>query len=206
MAKKGSSKKWLQEHFSDKYVIQSQQDGYRGRAAYKLIELDDKYRLIRPGMRVIDLGAAPGSWSQVVARKVGKKGQIVASDILAMDPVENVDFVLGDFREQNILDEIVAKANNKPFDLVISDMAPNMSGMAAVDQPKSMYLAELALELSVSLLGKKGSFLVKVFHGEGFDDFVRQLRDNFNSVTIKKPDASRPRSREVYALARGRKL
>ena len=206
MAKKGSSKKWLQEHFSDKYVIQSQQEGYRGRAAYKLIELDEKYRLIKPGMRVIDLGAAPGSWSQVAARKVGKKGHIVASDILPMDPIEYVDFIQGDFQEQNILDAIVEKTDNQPFDLVLSDMAPNMSGMAAVDQPKSMYLTELALDLAVSLLDRKGSFLVKVFHGEGFDEFIRQLRDNFKSVTIKKPDASRPRSKEVYALARGLKL
>ncbi len=206
MAKKGSSKKWLQEHFSDKYVIQSQQEGYRGRAAYKLIELDKKYHLIQPGMRVIDLGAAPGSWSQVAARKVGQKGQIIASDILPMDPIEHVDFIPGDFREQNILDTIIKKAENKPFDLVLSDMAPNMSGMPAVDQPRSMYLAELALELAVLLLDRKGSFLVKVFHGEGFDEFVRRLRENFNSVSIKKPDASRPRSKEVYALARGRKL
>lgn len=206
MAKKGSSKKWLDEHFNDTYVIRAREDGYRGRAAYKLIEINDKYHLIKQGSRIIDLGCAPGSWSQVAARILKKNGTIIASDILEMDAIEHVDFIQGDFQEQSVLDQIIRQAGNQPFDLVMSDMAPNMSGIPVVDQPKSMYLAELALDLSVTLLKPKGVFLVKVFHGQGFDDYVRKMRDTFTRVTIRKPNASRPRSKEVYAIARDRKL
>lgn len=206
MARTKSSQRWLDEHFADEYVHRAKREGYRSRAVYKLMELDDKYHLIQPGMTVIDLGAAPGSWSEVVVKRLGKGGKLIASDILEMEPIEGVSFVHGDFREQHVLDEILELLGPEKADLVISDMAPNMSGSDAVDQPRAMLLVELALELAQLTLKPKGALLAKVFQGEGFDAYMQELRKNFQSVATKKPAASRPRSREVYALARGFKV
>jgi len=207
MVKKSkSSRRWLAEHFDDQYVKMAQQQGLRSRAAFKLTELDEKYRLIRKGMRIVDLGSAPGSWTQVVQRALGDSGQILALDILAMDPLEHVTFIEGDFTEDEPLALLEAALNGQNVDLVLSDMAPNMSGMGAVDQPRAMYLAELALAFAEQWLEPGGSFVVKVFHGEGFDDFVKQCRCLFEKVRIRKPAASRPRSREVYILGHRRKL
>lgn len=198
-----SSKDWLKEHFDDRYVQRSWQDGYRSRASYKLLELDAKDALLRPGMAVIDLGAAPGGWSQVAADKVGPEGVVVASDILDMDALAGVDFIQGDFTEEAVLEAILACLDKRPVDLVMSDMAPNMSGMAAIDQPQAMYLVELALDLAQQTLRPGGKFLAKVFQGEGFDDYLKALRGSFAKVVTRKPDASRARSREVYLLAEG---
>ncbi|MFC3285592.1 23S rRNA (uridine(2552)-2'-O)-methyltransferase RlmE [Litchfieldella rifensis] len=194
---------WLKEHFDDPYVQRSWQDGYRSRASYKLLELDAKDKLFKPGMTVIDLGAAPGGWSQVAADKVGETGMVVASDILEMDAVAGVDFIAGDFTEDEVLEAILAAVDSRPVDLVMSDMAPNMSGMAAIDQPQAMYLVELALDLARQTLAPGGRFLAKVFQGEGFDDFLAELRGSFDKVVTRKPEASRARSREVYLLAQG---
>ncbi|WP_027965809.1 23S rRNA (uridine(2552)-2'-O)-methyltransferase RlmE [Halomonas halocynthiae] len=206
-SRKGAASKtsasWLKEHFDDRFVQQSWQDGYRSRASYKLFALDDKDKLFRPGMTVLDLGAAPGGWSQVAAERVGDDGVVIASDILEMDSLAGVSFIQGDFTEQAVLDEILAQLENRPVDLVMSDMAPNMSGMAAIDQPQSMYLVELALDLAQQTLRPGGSFLAKVFQGEGFDAYLKSLRDSFSRVVTRKPEASRARSREVYLLAQG---
>lgn len=196
----------MDEHFSDEYVLRAKEDGLRGRAAYKLQELDKKHRLLKPGMLVVDLGAAPGSWSQVAANKVGSKGKVIASDILEMEPIDGVLFLQGDFREEPVFDELLEQMGAKKADLVISDMAPNISGMASIDQPASLYLAELALDLCHRILRPEGRFLVKLFQGPGFDEYIKLMRDNFSHVTLCKPKASRPRSREVYALAQGLKL
>ncbi|MFG6668686.1 23S rRNA (uridine(2552)-2'-O)-methyltransferase RlmE [Halomonas sp. HNIBRBA4712] len=198
-----TSASWMKEHFDDQYVKQSWQDGYRSRASYKLLELDEKDRLFRPNMTVIDLGAAPGGWSQVAAEKVGIEGVVIASDILEMDALAGVDFVQGDFTEESVLNAILEKLGNRPVDLVMSDMAPNMSGMAAIDQPQAMYLVELALELARETLPKGGTFLAKVFQGEGFDAYLKELKGSFDRVVTRKPGASRARSREVYFLAQG---
>jgi 23S rRNA (uridine2552-2'-O)-methyltransferase len=206
MAKSKSSRRWLAEHFDDQYVKMAQQQGLRSRAAFKLMELDEKYQLLRKGMRVVDLGSAPGSWTQVVQRVLGNSGQVIALDILPMDPLENVAFIQGDFTEDEPLALLEQKLDGQNVDLVLSDMAPNMSGMGAVDQPRVMYLAELALSFAEQWLDPGGSFVVKVFHGEGFDDFVKQTRSLFEKVQIRKPSASRPRSREVYILGHRRKL
>ena len=206
MAKSKSSRRWLNEHFEDQHVKMAQQQGLRSRAAFKLMELDEKYHLIRKGMRVVDLGSAPGSWAQVVQRKLDGSGQVIALDILPMEPLPGVIFIQGDFTEDEplaLLDEAMAGHN---VDLVLSDMARNMSGMGAVDQPRAMYLAELALDFASNWLEPGGSFVVKVFHGEGFDDYVRQTRTLFEKVQVRKPKASRPRSREVYILGHRRKL
>jgi 23S rRNA (uridine2552-2'-O)-methyltransferase len=204
MAKKGStSKGWLKEHFDDVYVKRAQQEGYRSRACYKLLELNEKDRLIKPGMTVIDLGSAPGGWSQVAAQLVGDKGRVIASDILPMDGLAGVDFIQGDFTEQSVFDAIMDLTAGEKVDLVISDMAPNMSGVAAVDQPQSMYLVELALDMARTVLKPKGAFLAKVFQGEGFDQYLRDMRTSFNTVQSRKPAASRARSREVYQLGKG---
>ena len=204
MAKKrSSSKAWLKEHRDDPYVQQAQRDGYRSRACYKLLELLEKDRLIRPGMTVVDLGSAPGGWSQVAAGLVGHKGRVVASDILHMDNLAGVEFIQGDFTEDEVFEQILAAIDEQPVDLVISDMAPNMSGVVAVDQPKSMYLVELALDMARRVLAPGGSFVAKVFHGEGFDELFRDTRDSFDKVLTRKPKASRPRSREVYLVASG---
>jgi len=206
MAKSKSSRRWLAEHFDDQFVKMAQQQGLRSRAAFKLMELDEKYHLIKKGMRVVDLGSAPGSWTQVVQRILGESGQLIALDILSMDPLPGVSFIQGDFTEDEPLVLLEEELAGQNADLVLSDMAPNMSGMGAVDQPRTMYLAELALDFASKWLEPGGSFVVKVFHGEGFDDFVKQTRSLFEKVQIRKPSASRPRSREVYILGHRRKL
>jgi 23S rRNA (uridine2552-2'-O)-methyltransferase len=202
MARSKSSNQWLREHFDDRYVKMAQQQGYRSRACFKLLEIQQKDRILRPGMTVIDLGAAPGGWSQIVAQILGTKGRIIASDILAMDALAGVEFVQGDFTEDLVFEQLLDTLNGDRVDLVISDMAPNMSGMKAVDQPRAMFLAELALDMAQKVLIPGGSFLAKVFQGEGFDPFHQALRQHFGKVVTRKPEASRPRSREVYLLAR----
>jgi len=203
MARSKSSQRWLREHFDDEYVKKSQKDGYRSRAIYKLKEIQDKDRIIKPDMKVIDLGAAPGGWSQYATQLIGKNGRIVASDILPIDPLPFVEFVQGDFREESVLQELLKVLGSDKADLVISDMAPNMSGVGAVDQPRAMYLCELALDMSQQVLKPGGAFLVKLFQGVGSEEFLREVRHNFKQVKIRKPAASRPRSREVYVLAQG---
>ncbi|RRJ83346.1 23S rRNA (uridine(2552)-2'-O)-methyltransferase RlmE [Aestuariirhabdus litorea] len=203
MARSKSSGRWLKEHFDDPYVKQSQKDGYRSRASYKLLEIQEKDRILRPGMSLVDLGAAPGGWCQVAAQILGDRGRIVASDILPMDPLADVTFVQGDFTEEAVLEEILRAIGSEQVDLVISDMAPNMSGMTAVDQPRAMYLAELALDMARQVLKPGGTFLTKVFQGAGFDEYFRDLRGSFERLQSRKPNASRPRSREIYLLARG---
>lgn len=195
-----SSKAWLREHWEDPYVKRALKEGYRSRAVYKLLEINEKDRLIRPGMTIVDLGAAPGSWSQLAARLTGNGGRVVASDILPMDALPGVTFIQGDFREQPVMDQIVAALGGNPVDLVISDMAPNMSGTSA-DQPRAMYLCELALDMAVRVLRPGGSFVVKVFQGEGYDAYRKLLQAHFRILKSRKPQASRPRSPEVYLLA-----
>ncbi len=202
MSRSKSSGRWLQEHFSDKYVKQSQKDGYRSRASYKLIELNDRDKFIRPGMTVVDLGAAPGGWSQVVADCVGHKGRVLASDILAMDAIAGVDFIEGDFTEQAVFEQLLTWLGEDKADVVISDMAPNMSGITDVDQPRAMELVELALDMAQHTLKPGGTFVCKVFHGEGFDPWMRQCKSVFKKTVTRKPDASRARSREVYMVAK----
>ena len=206
MARSKSSKRWLAEHFDDHYVKLAQQRGLRSRAAFKLQELHDKYGLIRPGMTIVDLGAAPGGWCQVVQPLVGPAGRIVALDILEMIPLPGVEFILGDFTEEAPLRQLERVLDGAPVDLVLSDMAPNISGMATVDQAKAMYLAELALEFVKAQLKPGGDFVVKLFQGADFDSFVQQVRSLFGRVQVIKPKASRPRSREVYLLARDRQV
>ena len=201
MARSKSSGRWLKEHFDDVYVKKSQQDGWRSRASYKLLEINKKDRIFKPGMKVVDLGAAPGGWSQVAVELLGDRGRVVASDILPMDGIAGVDFVQGDFTEDAVLEEILTIIGSDKVDLVISDMAPNMSGTLSVDQPNAMYLVELALDLARQTLRQGGTFLVKVFQGEGFDIFLKDIRTSFGKVQTRKPDASRARSREVYLLA-----
>lgn len=201
MPKSKSSKAWLKEHFDDEYVLRAKEEGYRCRAVYKLIEMEQKDRLFRPGMTVIDLGAAPGGWSEYVVRKLGDKGRMIALDILPMEPIEGVEIIEGDFREDTVYEQLMAAMGDSRADLVLSDMAPNMSGMGAVDMPRSYHLAELALELADQTLKPGGALLVKIFQGEGFDDYQRALKSRFNRVVMRKPKASRTRSREIYALA-----
>lgn len=198
-----SSAKWLQEHFDDHYVKQAQKEGYRSRASYKLLELQEKDRLIKPGMMVVDLGAAPGGWSQVAVNLVGHKGRVIASDILAMDGLAGVTFIQGDFTEQKVFDCILAALAGQKADVVISDMAPNMSGTPAVDQPRAMELAELAVDMARQVLKPDGVFVSKLFQGEGFDPLIAQLRKEYKSIKVRKPPASRSRSREVYLVASG---
>jgi 23S rRNA (uridine2552-2'-O)-methyltransferase len=200
--KSGSSRRWLQEHFADPYVQQAQREGYRSRSVYKLIELQERDKLFRPGMTVIDLGAAPGGWSQLVASCVGKKGRVLALDILAMEPISGVQFIQGDFNDDAVLAELMAALDGATVDWVLSDIAPNLSGIDSVDQPRSIALGELALDFAIDVLSPTGGFLVKVFQGEGFDPFLLAIRKNFKKVIIRKPKASRGRSREVYILAR----
>ncbi len=201
-----TSQAWLKEHFDDEYVKKAQQDGYRARAVYKLLEINQRDRLLRPGMTVVDLGAAPGSWSEVAAQKVGDSGRVFALDLLPMDVLAGVDFIQGDFQQQDVYDELLKMLDNRQVDLVMSDMAPNISGVKAVDQPRAMYLVELTLELAIKVLKKDGDMLVKVFNGEGVDEFKRVLRNHFDKVLVRKPKASRPRSPEIYLLARGFKV
>lgn len=200
------SKAWLKEHNEDPFVKRAIKEGWRSRAVYKLEEIDKKYNLVRQGMNIVDLGAAPGGWSQYVAKKVGKTGKMIAIDVLDMDAINNVHFIKGDFTEQNIYESLRELVGQNSIDLVLSDMAPNISGINSVDQPKAMYLAELAAELSIDVLAPDGGLLVKLFQGAGFDDYVKLLRSKFSKVLIRKPEASRARSREVYALATNIKL
>ncbi len=196
-----SSRQWLKEHFSDIYVKKAQQAGYRSRAVYKLMELQERDKLFKPGMVVIDLGAAPGGWSQLVTEYIGAKGRIIALDILPMDPISGVEFIQGDFAENAVVEKLLESLKSDKPDWVISDMAPNLSGIDNVDQARSMYLAELALDFALKVLPTRGGFLIKAFQGEGFDSFLKQVREHFKKVSIRKPKASRGRSREVYILA-----
>lgn len=204
-----SSQRWLKEHFSDPYVKKAQAEGLRSRAAYKLEELVERDRLLKPGMVVVDLGAAPGGWSQWVRQALGEggradSGRVIALDILEMPTLAGVEFLHGDFREDAVLSQLEAMLDGKPVDLVLSDMAPNKSGMDAVDQPRMMHLAELAMEFADRHLRPDGTFLIKLFQGTGFDQYVRELRRRYAKVAIRKPAASRKRSPEVYALAQGK--
>jgi 23S rRNA (uridine2552-2'-O)-methyltransferase len=201
MARSKSSTRWLQEHFDDEYVKLSQKEGYRSRAVYKLKELQQKDRLIQHGMTVLDLGAAPGGWSQYGVELVGKNGRVIASDILPIDPLPFVEFIQGDFTEERILNEILELIGNDKANVVISDMAPNLSGNDAVDQPGSIYLCELALDISKQILAENGTMVVKLFQGAGSDEYLKEVRQYFRQVKIRKPKASRARSREVYVVA-----
>ena len=201
--KRSSSRAWLKEHREDPYVQRAQKDGYRSRACYKLLEINDRDRLIRPGMTVLDLGAAPGGWSQIATDLVGAKGRVVATDILPMDSLGGVEFIQGDFTEEAVFDHLLATIGSDDVDVVMSDMAPNMSGLNAVDQPRAMYLVELATELAERALAPGGAFVAKVFQGEGFEAWYREIRARFDRVVTRKPSASRPRSREVYIVASG---
>ena len=203
MKRSNSSKKWLQEHFNDIYVKKAQAEGYRSRAIYKLKEIDEKERLFKPGMTVIDLGAAPGGWTQYVTQKLDGRGTIIALDILPMDALPDVSVILGDFREDAVLAELTQLVPARSVDVLLSDMAPNMSGTAAVDIPRAMYLTELAVDFANTMLKPGGTLLMKVFHGAGFDELVKQVRQRFERVSIRKPLASRSRSRETYLLAKG---
>ena len=206
MPRSKSSSRWLREHFNDPYVKRAQSEGWRSRAVFKLEELIDRDHLLRPGMVIVDLGAAPGGWSHIARERLGDKGRVVALDILPMQGIGGVEFIHGDFREDSVLKQLENLLDGAAVDLVLSDMAPNMSGMAAVDQPRSMHLVELAEEFAAAHLRVGGAFLTKVFQGEGFDDFVRRLRAAYERVSIRKPKASRARSPEVYALAVGKKV
>lgn len=211
MARSKSSGSWLKEHFDDEYVKMSQKEGYRSRAIYKLKEIQQKDQLIKHGMQVVDLGAAPGGWSQYAVELVGGNGRVVASDILAIDPLPFVEFIQGDFTEQSVLDDILNVLNkdnhndnsDSKADVVISDMAPNVTGVESIDQPKSIYLCELSLDMARTILKQGGSFVAKVFQGDGSDAFVNDVKSSFKQVKIRKPKASRPRSREVYVVALG---
>jgi 23S rRNA (uridine2552-2'-O)-methyltransferase len=205
MKRTRTSKGWMQEHVNDEYVKRAQRDGYRARAAYKLIEIDDKDHLIKPGMVVVDLGSTPGSWSQVVSQRLKGQGKIIALDILEMQPIPGVHFIQGDFREDAVLAALEASLGESQVDLVIADMAPNISGISDVDQAKAMYLTELALDFSCRWLKPGGNFLVKVFNGSGFEEIVRNMRQNFDKVATRKPKASRDRSSEVYLLGLSRR-
>lgn len=206
MRRTNSSKRWLQEHFNDVYVKKAQAEGYRSRAVYKLKEIDEKETLIKPGMTVVDLGAAPGGWTQYVTEKMQGKGRIVALDILPMDAFPDVDFILGDFREDDVLQQLINLIPERGMDLLLSDMAPNMSGSTAIDIPRAMYLVELAFDFAYKMLKPGGNMLVKVFHGSGFDELVKNARSSFDKVVIRKPLASRSRSKETYLLAKGYNL
>jgi 23S rRNA (uridine2552-2'-O)-methyltransferase len=202
MARSKSSARWMNEHVTDEFVRLAQKEGYRSRAVYKLKELDEKYRLFRPGQRIVDLGAAPGSWSEYVVEKVGERGRVIALDVLPMDTLAGVEFIQGDFQDEAVLAALLQALGDERADLVISDMAPNMSGMDAIDIPRAMYLVELAHELAKQVLRRSGVFLCKLFQGEGSDAWLKTLRTDFGSVVTKKPKASRSRSREVYVVAR----
>ncbi len=203
MARSKSSNQWMQEHVNDEYVKKAKALGYRSRATFKLIEIIEKDKLIQAGMNVVDLGASPGGWSEYVRSVVGKKQKVVALDILPMDPIDDVDFILGDFRDNEVFDQLKIVLDGAPIDVVLSDMAPNMSGNKAIDQPSAMFLCELALETAQTILVEGGSFVVKVFQGVGFDAYKKQVADSFEKVLIRKPKSSRARSTEVYILGKG---
>jgi len=206
MARSKSSRTWMRRHLKDEFVKRAQLEGYRSRAAFKLIEIQQKDHLIKPGHIVVDLGAAPGGWSQLAREWVGARGAVVALDILPMDPIGDVHFIQGDFTEQQSIAELTEFLAGRAVDVVICDMAPNVSGVAAVDQPRSIYLAELALDFALGVLKAGGSFVVKLFQGEGSDAYLKEVRAGFSRVAIRKPKASRPESREVYVVATGRRL
>ena len=199
-----TSKQWMREHINDPYVQQAQRDGYRSRAAYKLLEIDARDHLLKPGMVVVDLGATPGGWSQVAANIVGDAGKVIALDLLPLAPLPRVEFIQGDFREDDVLAQLEARLGGKQIGIVISDMAPNISGIDSSDQARSIHLAELALEFAAQHLKPGGSFLVKVFQGAGFEEYVKLMREHFTRVVTRKPKASRDRSSEVYMLGLGR--
>jgi len=203
MARSKSSGSWLQEHVNDPYVKQAQRDGYRSRSSYKLIQLNERDRLIRPGMLIVDLGSAPGGWSQVATRLAGEQARVVATDILPMEPLKNVDFIQGDFTDEAVLNQVLERLGGRKPHLVICDIAPNISGVDSADQASSMYLVELALDFVRRALEPKGDFVVKVFQGAGSDAYIKDVRTSFDQVFVRKPAASRPRSREVYLVAKG---
>ncbi|MCQ8119173.1 23S rRNA methyltransferase [Methylomonas methanica] len=203
MARSKSSQQWMQEHFQDEYVKKAQAMGYRSRAVFKLIEIQEKDKIIKPGINIVDLGAAPGGWSEYVSKIVGKKNKVIALDLLAIDPIDGVDFIQGDFREDEVLEQLYKVLDGEPVHLLLSDMAPNMSGSREMDQPRAIYLGELALDAAQHILAKGGTFLIKMFQGAGFDEYYNQVRQQFSSVVIRKPKASRARSNEVYILAKG---
>jgi len=203
MARSKSSGQWLQEHVNDPYVKQAQRDGYRSRSSYKLLQLNERDRLIRPGMLIVDLGSAPGGWSQVATRLAGEQGRVVATDILPMDPLKNVDFIQGDFTDETVLHQVLETLGGQQPQLVICDIAPNISGIDSADQASSMYLVELALDFVRRALAPQGDFVAKVFQGAGSDAFIKDVRGSFDKVFVRKPAASRPRSREVYLVAKG---
>lgn len=198
-----TSKQWMREHVNDPYVQLAQKAGFRSRAAYKLLEIDERDHLLKPGMVVVDLGATPGGWSQVAATRVGSGGKVIALDLLPLDPLAGVSFIQGDFREESVLHQLELALAGRPVGLVISDMAPNISGIVSADQARAMYLAELAMEFALEHLTPEGSFLVKVFQGEGFEAYLKNMRQHFDRVVSRKPKASRDRSSEVYLLASG---
>lgn len=202
MARSKSSDSWLRRHVTDPYVKLAQKEGYRSRSAYKLIELNEKDRLLRPGQWVMDLGSAPGGWSQVAARAVGAKGRVLATDILSMDPIRGVDFIQGDFTSDEVVKQIQDWLKGEKFDLIISDIAPNLSGIDSADQARSIYFLELALDTVRLALKPGAAFIAKMFQGQGSDDYVKELRKSFQKVSIRKPKASRPESREVYIVAK----
>ncbi len=199
-----TSKQWMREHVNDPFVQMAQKEGYRSRAAYKLIEINEKDHLIKPGMAVVDLGATPGGWCQVVAGIVGEHGKIIGLDLLPLEPLRGVEFIQGDFREEEVLKKLEFALQDKPVGLVLSDMAPNFSGVSAVDQDRSIYLAELAMEFAFEHLNRDGSFLVKVFQGTGFEEYMKLMKTRFSRVVARKPKASRGRSSEVYLLGVGK--
>ena len=201
MVKKENSRRWMHEHLSDEFVKKAQKEGYRSRAVYKLLEIIEKNKIIQNGDLVLDLGAAPGGWSQVAAKFVGSSGKVIASDILPIDEINGVDFLQGDFTQQSVYDNLLKMTDGSKVNVVLSDLAPNMSGQLSVDQPKSMYLADLAIDMATKTLEINGSFIVKVFQGDGFDDYLQNARKAFKKVSVIKPKASRPRSKEVYLLA-----
>lgn len=198
-----SSDRWLREHFSDPFVQRAKSEGWRSRAVFKLEEIDQREKLLKPGSVVVDLGAAPGAWSQYTRRRLGKSGRVIATDILEMPPLEGVEFVQGDFREEAVFNQLLAQVPERGVDVVLSDMAPNLSGVDAIDAPRSLYLAELALDMAGRVLKPGGGALIKVFQGAGFQEFVAASRQKFAKVKLQKPDASRSRSPELYLLAKG---
>lgn len=206
MVKGSSSKNWRRRQDSDEFVRRAQAEGWRSRAVFKLSEMQERDRLMRRGSFVLDLGAAPGAWSQYASKIVGPDGRVIAVDVLPVEPIAGVEVIQGDFRDEDILNAVLHGAGKQPFDLVMSDMAPNISGMKSIDQPRAMYLAELAADLASRSLAKKGAFVCKLFHGEGFDDFVRQIRRQYETVKVRKPKASRVNSRETYLVARNIRL
>ena len=202
MARTNSSARWLREHFTDEYVKRARQEGYRSRAVYKLLEINEKDRLLRPGLTVVDLGAAPGGWSQLAVKLLGGQGLIIALDILPMEPLAGVEFIQGDFRETAVLEQLLAVLDQRPVDLILADMAPNTSGIKGVDQPRGIYLNELALDFARRCLRPGGDLLLKAFQGEGYDAFLQEARRSFTRIAPRKPKASRARSAEQYLLAR----